>query len=140
MIRTIIVGVDDSDSAARAARVAAELASSTNATLYVVCAYAREGVAEISDGTDHWHLTASDIASGTAERVAAELSRVAPDVRGTAVEGKPVDALVDAAAALGADLIVVGNKRTQGLARVLGSVATGVAHHATCDVYIVHTS
>lgn len=140
MIRSIIVGVDDSDTAARAARVAGELVSNTGAILHVVCAYALEGVAEMSDGGDHWHLTASDVASGTAESVAAEVSRITPRVRGVAVEGKPVDALVDAATELNADLIVVGNRRVQGLTRMLGSVATGVAHHAPCDVYIVHTS
>ena len=40
---------------------------------------------------------------------------------------------------IGADLIVVGNRRVQGIGRVLGSVATDVAHHAPCDVYIVKT-
>jgi nucleotide-binding universal stress UspA family protein len=97
-------------------------------------------VAEMSDGSDHWHLTASDVARGTAERVAAEVSRITPGVKGVAVEGKPVDALVDAATEVDADLIVVGNKRVQGLTRMLGSVAAGVARHAPCDVYIVHTS
>ena len=36
-------------------------------------------------------------------------------------------------------MIVVGNKRVQGLARVLGSVASAVAQHAPCDVYIAKT-
>jgi len=43
------------------------------------------------------------------------------------------------AESLGADLIVVGNKRVQGLGRILGSIAEDVAHHSTCDVYIAHT-
>src|SRR5690606_28369663 len=39
-----------------------------------------------------------------------------------------------------ASLIVVGNKRVQGVAgRVLGSIARDVAAHASCDVYIAHT-
>ena len=38
-----------------------------------------------------------------------------------------------------AELIVVGNRRTQGIGRVLGSVAVSVAAHAPCDVYIVKT-
>lgn len=139
MTRTIIVGVDASDSASRAARVAAELARDTGASLRVVCAYAREDVAEVSDGSDHWHVTASATARGTADRVAAELAGIAGDVTAMAVEGKPVFALTSTAEQLAADLIVVGNRRVQGLSRVLGSVAAAVAQHAPCDVYIAHT-
>ena len=57
-----------------------------------------------------------------------------------ALEGKPGEALVRAADKLGAELIVVGNKRVQGVAgRVLGSIARDVASHASCDVYVAHT-
>ncbi|ANH37012.1 Universal stress protein [Nocardioides dokdonensis FR1436] len=138
-MRTIIVGVDDSETAGRAAVTAAELARSTGARLHVVCAYAKESVTEVGDGSDHWHLTASGVAAGTAERVAAQLSSIASDIVGTAVEGKPADALVEAATETGADLIVVGNRRVQGPGRLLGSIATAVAHQAPCDVYIAHT-
>jgi nucleotide-binding universal stress UspA family protein len=37
-------------------------------------------------------------------------------------------------------MIVVGNRRMQGLGRLLGSVANDVAHHAPCDVHIVKTT
>nr|MDT0666629.1 universal stress protein [Micromonospora sp. DSM 115978] len=53
--------------------------------------------------------------------------------------GKPADVLVSVAEELGASIIVVGNKRVQGVARVLGSIAADVAHRAPCDVYIAHT-
>jgi nucleotide-binding universal stress UspA family protein len=46
---------------------------------------------------------------------------------------------VQVATDIGADLIVVGNRRVQGIGRLLGSVATDVAQHAPCDVYIVKT-
>lgn len=138
-MRTIIVGVDDSETAGRAARTAAELANALGARLHVVCAYARESVTEVGGGTDHWHLTASGVATGTAERVAAELSKIARDVVSCAVEGKPADALIAAAEEHAADLIVVGNRRVQGPGRLLGSVATAIAHRASCDVYIAHT-
>ena len=39
-----------------------------------------------------------------------------------------------------ADLIVVGSKRMTGIARVLGSVANDVAHHAPCSVYVAKTT
>ena len=40
---------------------------------------------------------------------------------------------------LEADVIVVGNRRMQGVSRLLGSVANEVAHNAPCDVLIVKT-
>jgi nucleotide-binding universal stress UspA family protein len=62
-----------------------------------------------------------------------------PAVTSRALAGRPATALVDEAIRLGASLIVVGNRRVQGVGRVLGSVATNVAAHAPCDVYIVKT-
>ncbi len=139
-MRTIIVGVDDSETARRAAQVAAELARDSGAALHVVCAYAKEQAVGFTADNDHWHLTASAVFQARADQVAAELSQVVPGVTGSAVEGKPAEALVAAAEGLGADLIVVGNKRVQGPSRVLGSIATGVARHAPCDVYIAYTA
>ena len=40
---------------------------------------------------------------------------------------------------LEAEVIVVGNRRMQGVGRLLGSVANEVAHNAPCDVLIVKT-
>ena len=56
-----------------------------------------------------------------------------------AAHGKPQEVLVAEAERLNATLIVVGNVGMKGLGRVLGSVATSVAHAAPCDVYIVKT-
>jgi nucleotide-binding universal stress UspA family protein len=47
--------------------------------------------------------------------------------------------LCEEAARLEASVIVVGNKRVQGAARVLGSIAGDVAKRAPCNVFIVHT-
>jgi nucleotide-binding universal stress UspA family protein len=54
--------------------------------------------------------------------------------------GDPAGAIVDEATRLGAGTIVVGNVRTHGLSRVLGSVATSVVHKAPCDVLVAHTT
>lgn len=61
------------------------------------------------------------------------------EVLAQAASGKPADALLAAAEQTGAELIVVGNKRVQGAARILGSIATQVARKAPCDVYIAYT-
>jgi nucleotide-binding universal stress UspA family protein len=48
--------------------------------------------------------------------------------------------LIDVAEEFGADAIVVGSRDLTGVARfILGSVASTVAHHAPCDVLVVHT-
>jgi nucleotide-binding universal stress UspA family protein len=47
--------------------------------------------------------------------------------------------LIEVATDHDAAVIVVGNKRVQGVTRLLGSIATDVAHKAPCDVYIANT-
>ena len=37
-------------------------------------------------------------------------------------------------------MIIVGNRRVQGAARILGSIATDVLHIAPCNVLVVHTT
>ena len=62
------------------------------------------------------------------------------EVTYSGVVGKPADALIREAERLDASLIVVGNRRMQGLGQLLGSVANSVAHGAPCGVYIVKTT
>ena len=65
----------------------------------------------------------------------------APTVTVQAIEGSPADVLLEAAADFGADCIVVGSKGLRSHAHfLLGSVASSVAHHAPCDVLVVHTT
>jgi nucleotide-binding universal stress UspA family protein len=142
MPKIILVGVDGSESSLKAATVAAELAASTGATLHVLTAVdphrlaAPEDPAELGDAR---RLTPGEEAEAVAANVARTLTGVTPHIESSPIQGKPADALVEEARRLGADLIVVGNRRVQGLGRVLGSVATDIAHHAPCDVYIVKT-
>jgi nucleotide-binding universal stress UspA family protein len=53
--------------------------------------------------------------------------------------GDPADVIVETAKAGNYDTIVVGS-RGHGFAKrlLVGSVSTGVLHHATCDVLVVH--
>jgi len=58
-----------------------------------------------------------------------------------AVEGDPVDALVELVTKRKVDLLVVGNRGLNSLAgRLLGSVPANISHRAACDVLIVHTT
>lgn len=52
--------------------------------------------------------------------------------------GSPKRIIIEVAAELGADLIVMGTHGDRGLARVIGSTASGVLHNAECDVLVVH--
>lgn len=141
MTKTIVVGVDGSETAAAAARTAARLAVALDATLVAVSAYGRLEVEKVGQGSDEVVITSEQDALATAQNQVAPLRVEFPDlvVETLAAEGKPADALVDFAERHDADLIVVGNKRVQGLGRVLGSIAKDVARKSPCDVYVAHT-
>lgn len=133
----IIVGVDPSDTARRAAEKAAELAAAFGANLHLVTSADRSRPIDLKVGTDQFH---GDWLSDAGQFLD-ELARSLPhDTVTTAVaSGDPAKALCDEAARLDARIIVVGNRRVQGAARVLGSIATAVAKSSPCDVLIAHT-
>ncbi|WP_028661293.1 universal stress protein [Nocardioides insulae] len=141
MISTIVTGVDGTDTAREAARTAARLAQTHGAALHLLSAFGPVDVKRVNTEGVKVAIDFKQPAEQTASEETALLRSEFPDleITGGAAEGKPADALVDAAEQLGADLIVVGNKRVQGLARILGSIAADVARHAPCDVYIAHT-
>lgn len=141
MVTRIIVGVDGSTTAAAAARRAAALAAATGAQLDVAVAYGKLEIERIDAGGEEFFFSNESEAKTLAAETCRALKSDYPSLELTprAIGGKPAEALVEAARNHDADLIVVGNKRVQGLARVLGSVAADVARHADCDVYIAHT-
>ncbi|GAA2082949.1 universal stress protein [Aeromicrobium tamlense] len=142
MAKIVLTGVDNTAPAAAAARKAAELAAGLGARLHVLSAYGKNFEAErIEVGSEEILITNEQTAKDVAGDVFSQIRKDFPGLEVTygAGEGKPADALVRAAEELDADVIVVGNKRVQGLTRVLGSIARDVAAHAPCDVYIAHT-
>jgi len=139
MANIIIVGVDGSDTARKAAQTAAELAVATGATLHVLTAFDKAEIEQIEVGGDTWDVSSYDEAESVADGAAQTLKDTGAIIEVSASHGKPADALVEKAKSLDARLIVVGNRRVQGIGRLLGSVASSVAQHAPCDVYIVKT-
>jgi nucleotide-binding universal stress UspA family protein len=139
MAGTIVVGVDGSDTAFKAAETAAQLAAQTGATLHVVTAFDEDAAEEIKVGSDSWLVSGSGDAEGLANSIAAKLRSIAPTITFGIGQGKPHEVLITEADRVQATMIVVGNRRMQGVGRILGSVANSVAHHAPCDVYIVKT-
>lgn len=137
MPHTILVGVDGSDSSRRAAEAAAELAASTGATLHVMMA--SDERQRNPEGEYLGDVRIQSDAEAIATEIAESLSGITAKVHAGLAHGKPGEALVTMAKDIGADLIVVGNRRVQGIGRILGSVASDVAQHAPCDVYVVKT-
>ena len=140
MIKHIIVGGDDSATAAHAARVAADLARRLGAQLHVIMACDDEIVAEVGVGSDQIVINKSDEAAEIARRVADSLRTDGLEVTDGARNGVPHEVLIEEAKHFDDALIVVGNRRMQGPGRLLGSVANSVAHNAPCDVYVVKTT
>ena len=137
-MNTIVVGVDRSPHALVAARKAADLAKALGAVLHIVTAVTKNEFHDLGIGSDHTVVSDVDFAERDLDDIAAEF-RGSITVSTKAVRSGPAEALCSEATRLHASMIVIGNKRVQGVARVLGSIAGAVAKEAPCDVYIVHT-
>ena len=151
MYKTIVVGVDGSDTARAAMLKAADLAKLTGARVHLVTASARGYLADLAaiepmgaGVLDALQAAESEVASASQKmlaRAAEEVGERGVDVEAHLVDAAPADAIIDVAQTVGADLIIVGNKGMRGTKRyVLGSVPNSVAHHAPCDVTIVSTT
>ena len=89
-------------------------------------------------GAGRYEVDLITVAEHSLLALADDLQATTP-VTTAVVVNDPATALCDQARLLEASAIVVGNKRVQGAARILGSIAQDVAKSAPCDVYIVHT-
>ncbi len=147
--RTVVVGTDGSESSLRAVARAGALAGATGATLVVACAYLpvdadeRETVrAQDVLREDAYQVVGSHPAEDTV-RTAQERAAAAgaKNVKTVAVEGSPVEALLDVVRREKADLLVVGNRGLAGIkGRLLGSVPADATRRSECDVLVVHTT
>ena len=140
MVNSIVVGTDGSDTAAAAVTRAIQMARDAGAELHLVSAYKPDG------GAGWAAMAGASVAVDPRKDAEAILERAAGMVRGGgvtvethAIPGPPAGALIEVARADDADCIVVGSRGLRGARRVLGSVASGVSHHADCDVMIVRT-
>jgi nucleotide-binding universal stress UspA family protein len=138
-MHTIIVGVDQSETARRAAFAAAKIAAACCSPLHVVMAVSRGQSVDVSvGGSDRWHLDWLSDAEQFLDGLVSELP-ASPITRAVSLHD-PATALCEEAERLDASMIVVGNRRVQGVARLLGAVATDVARRAPCDVLIANTT
>jgi len=136
----VVVGVDGSETALEAARAAAELAHRLGAGLGLVMAIGHRQQATVTGaGGESWTVNSFAAAEDKLKDIA---GRVRGGVEKTCsvVEGDPAKGLVAEAERLGAEVIVVGNRRVRGPGRVLGAVALDVVRRAPCAVHIVKTT
>ncbi len=140
-MKCIVVGTDLAERSIQAVEQAAELAELSGATLHLVSACANPAVGAagmeatvVIDQGDYMNSVQTELDS-----IAGRLGRRPITVETHLSVGSAADALCKVSEAVDADLIVVGNRRTQGASRVLGSVAKRVIQHAGCNVLVAHT-
>ena len=136
--KVFVVGLSEEETSQLAARHAVAMAEATGATVHFVTAVERDEVSVIPMGSDEFVFDTIESARVAGERFVESLGT---DVSFTveAMDGSPAKALLEVAERVGADLIVVGNVRMQGVGRVLGSVGNDVLRNAPCSVLIVKT-
>jgi nucleotide-binding universal stress UspA family protein len=149
-MQNIVVGTDGSARAGEAVEQALDLARRCGAELHVVSAYRplnTEAWASAAATTGGMVLDMRDLpdpgvavrkhVEGLVGRLEQDSGvKVTPHVRA----GAAADVLLDVAADVDADLLVIGNRGMSGARRVLGSVPNTISHHAECAVMIVPTA
>jgi nucleotide-binding universal stress UspA family protein len=142
---TVIVGVHDSPTGARAVEMAALLAAETGVKLVLVAAYKADRPNQKgAHGQGHGHDTIRD--AGAAETALVKATQRCAQVGALNVTsvtgaGDPVEVLLDAVSDHDADLLLVGSNGLATLGgRLLGSVPQDVTREAPCDVMVVHTT
>lgn len=137
---TILVPTDLSEGAAAALDYAVQIAGNLDATIHMVNAV---GVHLIS--SEYGMTLTPDLVSMILESNRAALNRMVGERSDKAVfgpalvkVGEPREVIVQVAAELAADLIVMGSHGRRGFRRmVLGSVAESIARTAPCPVLLV---
>lgn len=144
--KVILVGTDGSETSLRAVDKAGELAAESGAKLIVASAHlpadSGSGGPDPDQASGEGYRTEGNApvyamlhdASSRAKQAGAR------DVEEKAIEGAPVDALVELAKDVNADLIVVGNVGMNSVVgRLIGSVPRAIRNRAKTEVLVVDT-
>jgi nucleotide-binding universal stress UspA family protein len=140
MYSVIVVGTDGSATADLALRHAVDLAAAGDGSLHIVSSY-QPAPGHAGTAAEQWDIL-PDAGVDTV------LANAVVTARGRGVKAEthatredPADAILQVAAQVNADAVVVGNKGMKGAKRfLLGSVPNKVAHNAPCTVIIVKTT
>jgi nucleotide-binding universal stress UspA family protein len=143
--RTVVVGTDGSDSSLRAVDRAATIAAQSGGKIFIATAYFPQHddarAADVLRDEGYNTTGAAPIYAILKEAHERAQAAGAKDVEERSIVGAPVDALVELAQEVEADLLVVGNVGLSTISgRLLGSVPANVSRKAKTDVLIVHTT
>ena len=138
MFDSVVVGADDSDTAAKAVEEAIGLVKLAGGALHLVTAYKPNSASAKGLPSEFQNVVlANGHAQGLLDDLASRARAGSVTVKTHALKGDPAQALVAVAEREKADLIVVGSKGMQ--RKVLASIPNTVAHQAPCSVLIVKT-
>jgi nucleotide-binding universal stress UspA family protein len=138
MIKTIVVGYDETDPARRALERAAQMAKAFEAKLVVT------SVAPVTITTTGRSIGADPVETAADHRRELAEARAYLEGEGLTADyieavGHEAESILAAARERSADMIIVGTREVSVLQRLLGqSVSDAVSHGARCDVLIVH--
>ena len=138
MIKTIVVGYDETEPSRRALERAAALANAFQSKL-VVTSVAPVTITTTarSIGTDPVETSGEHLAELAEARAYLEAEGLSADY--VEAVGHEAESILEVARARSADMIIVGSRELTRLQRLLGqSVSDAVSHGARCDVLIVH--
>ncbi len=137
-MKKILVAVDGSAPSLHAAKMALELALATGATLTVatsVTPVALPGEVPFTVVND---VVKADVARGNQVLVDVLRQLGEPSVRTMQLEGSPAERIAEVAEAEGFDLVVVGSRGRNAVARlIVGSVADRLVHICKKPVLVV---
>lgn len=145
--RTVLVGTDGSASSLRAVDRAAKIAAEADTKLVIATGYVppkEDSRAVDALGAESYKVR-GDAPAYAALHEAAERAKAAgaKDIEQRSMHDDPVEALVDLADEVKADLLVVGNVGLNTRSALVGrvfSIPGGVASRAKTDLLIVHTT
>jgi nucleotide-binding universal stress UspA family protein len=139
MFEHILLAVDGSAHALRAARVAGDLARAMNSkTLRIVVAYdgipAYLGEPNLQIAIESRLREAQEILQKAEEAV----GKIPAEIHTELIEGSPAEAIIEVAKTRNCDVIVMGSRGMGTLTGlVLGSTSQKVVSHAPCPVLII---
>lgn len=145
--QTVVVGTDGSESSLRAVDRAAVIAAETNAKLVIATGYLpqrEDGRAGDILGEEAYQVHGSAPIYALLRNARERAARAgATNVEERPIQGGPVDALVDVAEQVRADLLVVGNVGLDARSALVGrvfSIPGSIANRVHVDLLIVHTT